>query len=406
MMGTKKRLVFVDDEPNILQGLKRMLRGQRDAWDMAFVRGGVEALARMAEQSVDVVVTDMRMPGMDGAQLLSEVMRRHPEVIRVVLSGHSDLECIMKAVGPTHQYLTKPCDVDKLIITVERALALRDLLTDEKLRSLVTSLERLPSLPALYQEIVRALRSEETSLSAVGEIIGRDPAMTAKILQLVNSAFFGLGRPVSTASQAVSYLGLDTVRALVLSVNVFGQFDAATITAFSLESLWTHSLSVGTLAKAIAVLEKASKRTCEDSLLAGLLHDVGKLILVSNLPHRYSQAEALASHAAITVDEAQREIFGSSHMEVGAYLLGLWGLGDDIVEAVAFHHHPSACIVREFTPLTAVHSANALDAVVPPDSRARSPHPIDLAHLERLGLVDRLPEWQAMCRYPREGGDG
>jgi len=401
----KKRILFVDDEPNVLMGLKRMLHSQRDEWEMTFAGSGAEGLALLEKEPFDAVVSDMRMPGMDGAQLLSEVMRRHPEVIRIILSGHSDLECTMKAVGPTHQYLAKPCDADKLIATVARALALRGLLTDEKLRSLITSMERLPSLPALYQEIVRALRSEETSLSAVGKIIGRDPAMSAKILQLVNSAFFGLGRPVSTASQAVSYLGIDTVRALVLSVNVFGQFDPTTIPAFSLESLWTHSLSVGTLAKAIAVLEKASKSTCEDSLLAGLLHDVGKLILVANLPHQYREAEALASHDAITVPEAQREIFGSSHMEVGAYLLGLWGLADDIVEAVAFHHHPSACIVREFTPLTAVHSANALDAVVPPDSRARSPHPIDLDHLERLGLVDRLPEWQAICRHPGEGGD-
>ena len=402
-MDARKRLLFVDDEPNVLQGLKRMLRGQRDVWEMAFAGGGKDALTLMEEQAFDVVISDMRMPGMDGAQLLHEVMRRHPDTIRIILSGHSDLESIIRSVGPTHQYLTKPCDAQRLKATVERALTLRGLLHDAKLQGLVAGLERLPSLPTLYQEIVRALQSDEASLHTIGDIIARDPAMAAKLLQLVGSAIFGLNRPVSTVGQAVALLGLDTIRALVLSVNVFSQFDATAITAFPVATLWTHSLSVGTLAKAIATAEKASKTTCEDSLLAGLLHDVGKLILVSNLPQRYSDAEDLAHREAISVPQAQYEVFGASHMEVGAYLLGLWGLADDIVEAVAFHHHPSACTACEFTPLTAVHSANVLEVTVPPNSPARVSRAIDLAYLERLGLTGRLDDWQALRQVLTEG---
>jgi len=350
----------------------------------------------MAEAPFDVVVSDMRMPGMDGAQLLTEVRQRYPATVRIVLSGHSDLELVMKSVGPTHQYLTKPCDVDKLKATVERAVALRSLLISDELRTLVTGLHSIPSLPALYEEIVQALRSPDAALSVIGEIIGRDPGMSAKILQLVNSAFFGLGRAVASPGQAVSFLGLDTIRALVLSVNVFEQFDPQKIRAFRLESLWIHSLSVGTLARTIATLESSLKSVREESLLAGLLHDIGKLILVANLPNEYDAAQALASRERICVTEAQRQVFGSSHPEVGAYLLRIWGIPDEVVEAVAFHHQPSVSPADRFTALTAVHAANALDGVVPPGDPARCPQTIDLPYLERLDLVDRLAEWRAI----------
>jgi putative nucleotidyltransferase with HDIG domain len=404
-MSAKTRILFVDDEPNILDGLRRMLRGQRDQWDMAFAASGPDALAQMEMAPFDVVVSDMRMPGMDGAQFLADVQQHHPATVRIVLSGHSDLESIMKSVGPTHQYLTKPCDVDKLRVTVERAVALRSLLTSDGLRTLVTGLQSVPSLPALYQEIVQAVQSPDTPLSVIGAIIGRDPGMSAKILQLVNSAFFGLGRSVASPAQAVSFLGLDTIRALVLSVNVFEQFDAKKIRAFQLERLWTHSLSVGTLAKTISTLENATKSVREESLFAGLVHDIGKLILVANLPEEYDAAQVLADREGICLTEAQRQVFGSSHPEVGAYLLRIWGIPDEVVEAVAFHHHPSASPGDHFTALTAVHAANALDTVVPAHDPARCPQVIDADYLEGLGLTDRLAAWRAVSRAVAPGAE-
>ncbi|MGD2062433.1 MAG: response regulator [Nitrospirota bacterium] len=404
-MNAKPRILFVDDEPNILAGLRRMLRGERDRWQMDFAASGPEALARLEEMPFDVVVSDMRMPGMDGARLLTEVSQRHPATVRIVLSGQSDLESVMKSVGPTHQYLTKPCDVDVLTATVERALALRRVLTNHAICTLVTGLERIPSFPALYQEIVQAVQSPETPLKVVGEIIGRDPGMSTKILQLVNSAFFGLGRPVASPAQAVSFLGLDTIRALVLSVDVFEQFDPTTIRAFRLESLWTHSLAVGTLAHHIATAEQTTKSVREESLLAGLLHDVGKLILVANLPHEYEAAQALANRERICVTEAQRQVFGSSHPEVGAYLLRIWGIPDAVVEAVAFHHQPEASPADHFNALTAVHTANALESVVPPDDPARCARTTDDRYLERLGLIDHLDAWRAMGVVTANGAE-
>src|ERR1017187_6368046 len=109
-----KNLLFVDDEVRVLQGLQRQLYGMRNEWNMNFKEGGAKALDFMASAPVDVIVTDMMMPGMDGAQLLTEVMKRHPDTIRIVLSGHADREAILRLVGPAHQYLSKPCDAEEL----------------------------------------------------------------------------------------------------------------------------------------------------------------------------------------------------------------------------------------------------------------------------------------------------
>ena len=397
----KKRILFVDDEPNVLRGLTRMLRSRREEWDMAFVGGGDEGLALMAQEPFDVVVSDMRMPGMDGAEFLAEVMRRYPNVVRLILSGHSEWELIMKSVGPAHQYLTKPCDPDQLKATVAQAFALRELLGDDHLRALVARMETLPSLPALYQRMVEALRSPDASCISVGEIVSQDPAMAAKVLQLVNSAFFGLGRHVAKPSQAVTLLGLDTIRSLVLSVHAFSELDRRQVNALSVDVLWTHSLTVGTVAKRIAQSEVDDPKLWDDALLAGLVHDIGKLVLGANLPDEYLSVRQRAASGEVTLLEAEHQVFGATHAEIGAYLLGLWALPDPIIEAVAFHHQPSRCQNRGFSPLTAVHAANCLSASGRDAGGRVRERSLDVDYLTTLGRSDAADVWRE--RYtPRD----
>ena len=184
-----KRILFVDDEPNLLEGLGRMLRPLRHTWGIDFARNGPEALDLLARTPFNVIVSDMRMPGMDGAQLLAEVRDRHPTIVRIVLSGQCDREALLRSVRVAHQCLTKPCDVETLRSTVTRACALRDLLENDKLQRLVSRLKSVPSLPDLYHQVMEELESPEPSIQKVGQIIAQDAGMTAKTLQTVNSAF-------------------------------------------------------------------------------------------------------------------------------------------------------------------------------------------------------------------------
>ena len=399
------RILFVDDEPHVLQGLQRMLRTMRSEWQMDFASSGQEALKLLRQQPYDVIVSDMRMPGMDGADLLKEVMRRYPKMVRFILSGHSDREMILKSVGPTHQFLTKPCSAESLKAALHRAVALREFLANEALLSRVSRMKSLPSLPTLYSRILKELQQPGASIKRIGDIIARDVGMTAKILQLVNSAFFGLPRHISSPSQAVSLLGLDTVRALVLSIQVFAGFEKTGVDNFSIESLWRHSVNVSQCANYIARAVNLEQKSIDDALMAGLLHDVGKLVLAVNSPGEYNSALALAKSKQMELWRAEKEVFGASHAEVGAYLMGLWGLPDSIVEALAFHHRPSECPYASFTSLTAVHIANVFDHDKDTKEKGIPESQADLEYLQKTGQADQLPMWREGCLSPQNYGE-
>jgi HD-like signal output (HDOD) protein len=398
----KTRILFVDDEPLILEGLQRMLRGMREEWDMEFLDGGESALERMNACRFDVVVSDMRMPGMNGAELLNEVMRRHPKVVRLILSGHADRDLILRCVGATHQFLAKPCRPEDLKLTISRATMLETSLRSEPLRRLVGQMERLPSLPTLYSDILEKCRDPEAGLDDVARIVARDPGMTAMILKLVNSAFFGLGRSISNVQESLAYLGLETVKALVLSVHAFTQFEGVRAPGFSFDQLWTHSLETAGTARLIARLEDADGKFADEAFVAGLLHDTGKLVLASNFSRQYGQALRASREQDIPMIEAERRVFAASHADVGGYLLGLWGLPVPVVEAIALHHTPGLSANRSFTPLTAVHGANYLVTSVRRAGAAAGELELDRGYLEALGLQDRLEHW----RQAKSGGGG
>jgi len=394
-VAAKQQILFVDDEPNVLQGLRRMLHPLRHEWEMAFAGSGPEALEHLEHTPCDVVVSDMRMPGMDGPQLLAHINLQYPHIVRLVLSGHSDREMVLRSVRPAHQYLAKPCDAMTLKAMITRACALHVLLGNAALRRLVSGMTTLPSLPALYLQVQAAIQDPQVSVGKVGEVIGQDMGMTAKILQLVNSAFFGLQRPITTPTEAVRLLGLDTIKALVLSVHIFIHCDMAMLRALSLHTLWQHSLAIGACAKRIIETEGGDPSMADEAFTAGLLHDVGKLVLGTNLPELYVAACTLAQEQDLTDWEGERVTYGATHTEVGAYLLGLWGLPDPLVEALAYHHCPSACPTRALSPLMAVHVANALG-----DENETPKHTgsVDLRYLEEIGLDDRLAHWHKQCQ--------
>jgi HD-like signal output (HDOD) protein len=275
---------------------------------------------------------------------------------------------------------------------------LRDLLPNTALTQMVTGIETLPSVPTVYQQVVEAAQTPESSLDTIGQMITSDLGMTAKTLQLVQSAFFGLQRQLCNPTEAVDLLGLDTVQALVLTAHVFSYVDAATMGGLSLETLWDHSMAVGTCARHLMQSEISDPAVLDETFTAGLLHDVGSLILATHLPDAYTQAQTEAAATAKPIGEVERSILGATHAQVGAYLMGLWGLSDAIIEALAYHHEPAASPSQTLCPLSVVHIANVLVHEIEPRPTAPHPHSFDRDYLEQLGLFDRLPVWREQCR--------
>jgi len=370
----------------------------RNEWNMHFIEGGKQALEFMVANPVDIIVSDMMMPGMDGAQLLTEVLKRHPQTVRIVLSGHAEREAVLRLVGPAHQYLSKPCDADELRKAVVRAFALRDLLGNERLKELTARIKNLPTLPALQNRLTAELRKDSPSMENVGEIISHDIGMTAKILQLVNSAFFGLAQPINSPAEAAAYLGLNTLRALVLSLEVFAQYDQKSCRAFSLDVLAQHSWVTGAMTRMIAQVERLEIKIVDQCFLAGLLHDVGQLVLAFGLHEEYTQVIVRAKDENLPVWQVEQEIFGATHADVGAYLLALWGLPNPIIEAVAQHHQPARCATLEFSPAIAVHVADAFAHKLVDCNTEVPPPELDMVHLTRLGLDGRIDGWLGACR--------
>lgn len=390
-----KHILFVDDEPLVLAGLRRSLRSMRDVWQMEFLSTGEEALQVMENVPFDVIVTDMRMPGMDGAQLLKEVERRHPRCMRIVLSGHSEEESVLRTVTLAHQFVSKPCNPEEIKQLITRAFALDDLLDNARLKEVLSRLKSVPSLPFLYLEVIKELQTKEPSIGRVVDTISGDMGMAAKILQLVNSAFFGLQRSVSSLTQAVCLLGLDTIKALVLSAHIFSSFDRRMLRALDLQWIWERSFLTAECAKAVAKCEGANASVVDDAFTAGLLQDTGALVLASALPSDYDTVLKLAASEQLQRWQAEQEVLGCSHAEVGAYLFTLWGLPTAINEAVAWHHRPGDSPISAFCPLLALHAGSVCCQST--DGSRGELVEIDQDLLARCKLSEHIGSWQKSC---------
>ncbi|HED13984.1 MAG TPA: HDOD domain-containing protein [Gammaproteobacteria bacterium] len=377
------KILFVDDEPRILEGIERMLFHLTDEWDIICTESGEAALEILDNESCQVLVTDMRMPGMDGAALLQEVCVHHPDVIRIILSGHAELESALRVVPVAHQFLTKPCAAETLVETVVRSCRLHKTLKNRELRKLIGKLKNLPSVPRIYSELGTALMDPAMDAQGVAQIISQDPAMCAKVLQLVNSSFFTRAAHISDISQAVVLLGFQMIKNLVLSVEIF-HLSANTPKLpeeFHIEELQRHALSTALIAKDMF----SGRLQVDDAFMGAMLHDIGKLILASEAPWELDNALKLATEETLPVFVAEQRLMGVSHAEIGAYLLGMWGLPYPIVEAVANHHNPmqySQCTT--FGIPEAVHLANDLV----------NGAEIDSGYLEDFGVTQKLAAWR------------
>jgi len=367
------RVLFVDDEPRVLEAIERTLFQLDLDWEVSFAEGGSAALQELAQGRFDVIVSDMRMPGMDGAALLGHVCEKYPHIARIVLSGQTDEAAAFRVVQVAHQFLAKPCSSDTLRQVIERTRELRSWLSEERLQATVGRVDRLPSTPRLFNALSKALDDESASSDTVAAIVRQDPAMSSKVLQVVNSSFFSSGSSVSDVRAAVIRLGMKTIRNLALGI---GAFDAvgknSGRSCASVEELQKRSLSIAQLASRIA----RGRDDADAAFMAGLVCDVGELLLSTGPEPEASSSE----------ERAQLQADAVTHAEAGAFLLGLWGLPYRIVEAVANHH----------APLRNAHDRLGLPQIVWLSACLVQGTEPDPAYLERLGATKLLPEFKEM----------
>jgi HD-like signal output (HDOD) protein/ActR/RegA family two-component response regulator len=350
-------ILFVDDDRDLLESLRARLYKHRHEWNMKFVVSGDQAIAALEQQRFDLVVSDVRMPGMDGGQLLTVVKQRWPTSMRIIISGYSDPVQAVRLTSLAHQYVSKPCDGRELENIIERCFYLQELLGQESLRKVVGSIGKLPAMPKTYGLLQTALAQPSVTAAEIGDIVNADAAIASKVLQITNSAFFRLRKPMVRIKDAVTYLGFATVRNLVLSAEIFSQWQAPQgLSDVDPERLQIHAQCAAAACKALA----GGRASPDDAWLAGLLHDIGYWILIQECPKELASALKLARSGGLPLLECERRITGATHAEIGAYLLGLWGLPHAIVEAVALHHTPTAVTPHAYDLVGALAVSHAL----------------------------------------------
>ena len=395
MTGARGRLLVIDDEEDVREMLEFILSAE--GFEVATVDGGLAAVELARARPFDLAITDMRMPGMNGAELLEVVQREYPDTIRLILSGQAETESVMKALGVSHQFLSKPCDAEILQGTISRAFALRDLAGSESVKALVARINKLPTLPSTYQKLVETLKQPNSSIEDVSSVIATDPAMTARLLKLVNSAYFGLAKPVADVTRAGALLGLDRIMALVLGQGIFSDCDPPKVEGFSMDALWSHSVTTAAAAHRIAIAEHMDRDQVAAAFLAGMLHDIGKLVLAMGLPEQYAKVLKHAGDRPGELQQIEMLELRAAHTDVGAYLVGLWGLPNTIAEAIAYHEDPTQSPNAGFGLSGIVHVADRL-AHRPDITDVRSPElGLNLAYLESQKRIDRWNEWREAC---------
>ncbi len=380
----------------VLDGLRSMLRKHRHEWDMSFVEDGATALEVLSRTPFDIIVTDLRMPNMDGAELLQRVCREHPRVVRIVLSGQTEQDAARRVAHAAHQFLAKPCEAGLLKDVVDRTCRLQDALSAPVLREAVGSIADLPAKPRVYQQLTDVMAKPSSSIADAAMIVESEPAIAAKVLQLVNSAFFNVGRRIGDVRTAVGYLGVEILKTLILDISVRQSREAPRVEGLDLGAIRKH----GVLAARIARKLLPDRAQSQDAFSASLLKDVGWLVLAQRFGSTWQAAVDEARATGLPLLITERKALEITHSEVGAYLLGIWGLPVAIVEAVALHHEPNRIETAHFDVVGAVHVAGALAEEVSPSSSATalgSGCQLDEEYVARLGLDADLPNWRAMA---------
>jgi HD-like signal output (HDOD) protein len=387
-----KRILFVDDEINILEGTKRMLHADRSRWEMTFVLSAEAALRAFEEKGgFDVIVSDMLMPGMDGTELLQTVRDRYPETARLILSGYAETSLATRAISVAHQLINKPCQSVELRGAIERVCTLQDVLSTPELRAVVGTISSLPSLSKTYDALACAVRDPSTTIEIVVGIVEQDIAMSAKILHLVNSAFFGLAQKVTQIDVAIRFLGIEIIRNIALTSEAFTVFTPGpSCPKFLLEAIQEQAHRAAAIVKSFGLGHKDH----DVAIIAALLHDIGHLILACKMPDRFCSILEMAEARGCSCLEVEEELLGISHAEIGAYLLGLWGIDSRVVESIAYHHRPTKIPHTRLDAPVAVYLADLLIHEIdkhPTDLRGDQLSETDRASLCTLALMEKYP---------------
>jgi len=351
------RILLVDGDADFLQRVRKGFWRNHRSWEVISVQTGSAALQALDRDPVDILITDLRLPDMEGAQLIQQVRERQPGVVRIALSDPAEAEWLEQVEEGLHRLFIKPLEPDFLVGIVESLDTVDDATSARSIRAFVGGLGRIPSLPGLYSELVALLQREDTGMGEVSRLIQRDLGMASQVLKLANSVHYASDRPVVEITRALAMMGMDSLKSLVLFRGLISSFESSRPQGLDLEKLWFHSFEVASGVRKLTVLEGRAE-LADLAFSVGLLHDIGLVVLVTDPAGRYKAILEKAQSSRIPLAVLEHDTYGVDHAQVGAHLLSLWGLPPAFCRPVREHHAPPA--QGEGFPLSAaLHLADA-----------------------------------------------
>lgn len=392
-MDCNPSVLFVDDNESMLRSLARLLTGQQSKWTVLFARSGQEALSILADQACDVVVSDANLPDMTGCMLMDQIRDARPQTLRIILTSRSEDGIVSGLLQSAHQLLSTPCPAERLVNAVQTTCRLRDLYMNRSVRTMIHKMTHLPVVPKIYTDLRAELGKENFTLQAAGDIIAQDMGLTADLLKIVNSSYFSLARRIDSPRQAVTILGVTMLTGLVLHQQLLKTLDPAKYPGFNVERLWAHSLEVARWVRTIAKREGLQGHDVENAFLAGLFHDLGKIVLNEGVPDEYIHVLRKSQTENIPLVAAESAVLGVTHAEIGAYVLGLWDFDHAVVRAIAAHHEPSRH-EDAGTVSTILHCVNVFLHDMYIKNTGHHPLALDEEYIAAQGMTDTVCVWQ------------
>jgi HD-like signal output (HDOD) protein len=375
-------VLFVDDEESMCEMYRGFSHVLDEHYEVVTANSGEEGAKILSSRKFDVVVTDLTMPNMDGLRFLGHVVQKQPDCARIIISGYADRLKVARCLFVGHRYFSKPCDIPSLADLLVRLASFRHLVSNQKVRRIIGGIGSLPGPPETFLKIEKVLQSPHSSIQEVAEVVEQDVVVTAKLLQIVNSAQFGMPRKVVSVTEAVQLVGIEAVRGLVLGLQAFASYKEHPGKKAPPAQLWDHSLRTALKARRIARAQGFSLHTSDRAFLAGLLHDVGRIVIDANAPEERAEVNDFAKRFAVSNAEAERRRFGAAHGEIGGYLLALWGIDDEVVRIVQHQESLSTFTGNDPHAIASLHVAHVAEMGDP------QAYPLDTEALAAFGFAD------------------
>jgi HD-like signal output (HDOD) protein len=338
--GQAMRILMVNESETWLQEIRRTFWQKHRHWEVLLAHGADEAMLALKRDLVDVLITGMQLPGINGAELLHQVRELQPGVVRILMVEAEQAEQAEQSEGDLHRLFITPVEPAFLISVVESLDSEDDEECVRAIRTAVGGLGHLPSLPSLYSELVALLQREDAGMKEVARLVRKDPSMAGQVLKTANSVHFSGGRSVAELGQAVAMLGVDSLRSLVLFRGIVSGFKTPKPAGLDLEQVWFHSFEVAAGTRKLVMLEGESG-LADRAFSAGLLHDIGLVVFAMEPTGRYRAVLEQAQVSRVPLAVLEHETFGVDHAQLGAHLLSLWGLPPAFCRPVREHHAPS-----------------------------------------------------------------